>query len=51
MGRYIVIEDFNGSISIVKDPDTGDEKVFDNVTDAYKEKDKCQHGIVVYLGK
>lgn len=48
--RYVVIEDFNGTISLVTDED-GNVKVFDNRIDAYKEKDKCQHGVVVYLGR
>lgn len=50
MSRYVVIEDFNGTISLVTD-EGGNVKVFDNRTDAYEEKDKCQHGVVVYLGK
>ena len=50
MSRYIVIEDFNGTISLVTDED-GNVKVFDNRTDACEKKNKCQHGVVVYLGK
>lgn len=50
MSRYVVIEDFNGTINLVTDED-GNVKVFDNRTDAYEEKDKCQHDVVVYLGK
>lgn len=49
MSRYVVIEDFNGTINLVTDED-GNVKVFNDSLDAFEEKDKCQHGVIVYLG-
>ena len=49
--RYIVIEDFNDNIAIVSDPETGEVKVFDTEVEAQEEADKCQHGVIVNLGK
>lgn len=49
--RLVVIEDFNGSISLVTDPDTGEVIVFDDPEAAYAEAGECQNGIVVCLNK
>lgn len=48
--KYVVIEDFNGLINLVVDPEDGMTKVFDNKTDAMAEAQDCQNGIVVCLG-
>lgn len=47
--RYVVIEDFNGNISLVVDEDTGSTKVFDTYEEALIESKECQNGIVVKL--
>ena len=47
--RYVVIEDFNGLINLVVDPDDGMTKVFDNEADAVTEAQNCQNGTVVCL--
>lgn len=47
--RVVVIEDFNGYISFVTDPDTGDVKVFDNIEEARAEVKKCQNGYLYIL--
>lgn len=48
-GRFVVIEDFNGMISLVSDPETGDTLVFDTYEEAEVEAKKCQNGKVVKL--
>lgn len=47
---YIVIERFGGAeyASIVTDED-GNNKVFENKSDAQEEADDCQDGIIVEL--
>lgn len=50
MGRYVVIDDFNGTINLVTDPENGMTKVFDNKADTIVEAQDCQNGIVVCLG-
>lgn len=47
--RYVVIEDFNGLINLVVDPDDGMTKVFDNEADAVTEAQNCQNGTIVCL--
>lgn len=47
-GRYVVIEDFNGYISLVTDPE-GDVLVFNTPDKAQEEAKKCQNGKVVKL--
>ena len=47
-GRYIVIEDFNDSISLVTDPE-GEVLVFSTPDEAEKEAKECQNGKVVRL--
>jgi len=49
--RLVVIEDFNGTINLVTDPDTGEVIVFDNPEEAYAEAGECQNGVVVCLDK
>lgn len=46
--RYVVIEDFNGTIGLCTSED-GEVLVFDNIEDAQKEADACQNGTVVKL--
>lgn len=48
-GRFVVIEDFNGYISLVADPDSGDTLVFNTSDEAEEEAKKCQNGKVVKL--
>lgn len=48
-GRFVVIEDFNGCISLVTDPDSGDTLVFDTSDEAEEGAKKCQNGKVVKL--
>lgn len=48
-GRFVVIEDFNGMISLVADPETGDTLVFDTYEEAEVEAKECQNGKVVKL--
>lgn len=48
-GRYVIIEDFNGCISLVTDPDSGDTLVFETYDEAAEEAKKCQKGKVVKL--
>ena len=48
--KYVVIEDFNGLINLVVDPENGMNKVIDNKADAMAEAQDCQNGIVVCLG-
>lgn len=48
-GRFVIIEDFNGIISLVSDPETGDTRVFDTSDKAEKEAKECQNGKVVRL--
>lgn len=48
-GRFVVIEDFNGYISLVADPDSGDTLVFDTSDEAEEEAKECQNGKVVKL--
>lgn len=43
--RVVVIEDFNGNIELVRDPDTCDVLVFEDL----EEANKCQNGIVAML--
>lgn len=47
--RAVVIEDFNGSIELVRDPDTCDVLVFEDLESAWKEANRCQNGIVAML--
>lgn len=49
LGRFIVIEDFNGSITIVTNPESGDTLVFDTYNEALAESKKCQNGKIVKL--
>lgn len=49
MNRYVVIDDFNGLINLVVDPEDGMTKVFDTKEEAQAEADECQDGIVVPL--
>lgn len=44
--RVVVIEDFNGNIELVRDPDT---LVFEDLESAWEEANKCQNGIVAML--
>lgn len=46
--KLVVIEDFNGFISLVTDED-GEVKVFDDYNKADKEAKECQNGKVVIL--
>lgn len=39
-GRFVVIEDFNESVSLVVDPDSGDTLVFDTSDEAEEEAKK-----------
>lgn len=48
-GRFVVIEDFNGMISLVSDPETGDTLVFDTYEEAEVEAEDCQNGKIVKL--
>ena len=48
-GRFVVIEDFNGMISLVSDPETGETRVFDTSDEAFEEAKDCQNGKVVRL--
>lgn len=48
-GRFVVIEDFNGYISLVADPESGDTLVFETYDEAKKETKNCQNGKVVKL--
>lgn len=48
-GRYVVIEDFNGSVSLATDPDSGDVLIFETSDKALEEAKKCQNGKVVKL--
>ena len=48
-GRFVVIEDFNGYISLVADPDSGDTLVFNTSDEAEEEAKNCQNGKVVKL--
>lgn len=48
-GRFVVIEDFNGYISLVADPDSGDTLVFNTSDEAEEEAKECQNGKVVKL--
>lgn len=50
MGRYVVIDDFNGIINLVVDPEDGTTKVFNTYEEAKKEAEDCQNGIVINLG-
>lgn len=47
--RAVVIEDFNGSIELVRDPDTCDVLVFEDLESACEEANRCQNGIVAML--
>lgn len=47
--RFVVIEDFNGYISLVADPDSGDTLVFETSDEAEEEAKECQNGKVVKL--
>lgn len=47
--RAVVIEDFNGSIELVRDPDTCDVLVFEGLESAWEEANRCQNGIVAML--
>lgn len=47
--RAVVIEDFNGSIELVRDPDTCDVLVFEDLESAWEEANRCQNGIVAML--
>ena len=47
--RAVVIEDFNGSIELVRDPDTCDVLVFEDLEPAWEEANRCQNGIVAML--
>ena len=47
--KYVVIEDFNGLINLVVNPEDGMTKVFDNKADATAEAQDCQNGIVICL--
>lgn len=42
--RAVVIEDFNGSIELVRDPDTCDVLVFEDLESAWEEANRCQNG-------
>lgn len=46
--KYVVIEDFNGVISL-RANENGETIVFNNIEDAQKEADACQNGTVVKL--
>lgn len=48
-GRFIVIEDFNGTIELVTDPDAGEVMVFETYEEAEKEAKECQNGKIVKL--
>lgn len=48
-GRFVVIEDFNGNISLVTDYDSGDTLVFYTYEEAEAEAKECQNGKVVKL--
>lgn len=48
--RYVVIEDFNGLINLVADPESGVTKVFNTKEEAQEEASECQNGIIVNLG-
>ena len=47
-GRYVVVDDFNGSVNLVTDED-GVTKEFRTYAGARYEADECQNGIVVQL--
>ena len=47
--RVVVIEDFNGNIELVRDPDTCDVLVFEDLELAWEEANRCQNGIVAML--
>lgn len=47
--RAVVIEDFNGSIELVRDLDTCDVLVFEDLESAWGEANRCQNGIVAML--
>lgn len=46
--KYIVVEDFNGAISLVYDS-TGEVKVFDSLKEAKREASLLQNGLVFPL--
>lgn len=50
MGRYVVIDDFNGLINLVVDPEDGMTKVFSTKEEAQAEANECQNGKVINLG-
>lgn len=50
MSRYVVIDDFNGLINLVVNPEDGMTKVFDTKEEAQAEADECQNGKVIDLG-
>lgn len=47
--RFVIIEDFNGCIHLVTDPETGATIVYDNPNEAFEEAKKYQNGKVVGL--
>lgn len=50
-GRYVVIDDFNGFVNLVVNPEDGMTKVFDTFEEAQREAAECQKGLVINLGK
>lgn len=48
-GRFVVVEDFLGSVSLATDPDSGDVLIFETSDEAEEEAKKCQNGKVVKL--
>lgn len=48
MERFVIIEDFNGTIALVTDEE-GNTKVFGSFSEAVTEADECQNGVVVPL--
>lgn len=48
-GRFVVIEDFNGTVNLATDPDSGDVLIFETFDEAEEEAKKCQNGKVVKL--
>ena len=47
--RFVIIEDFNGIISLVSDPETGETLVFKTLDKASEEAKNWQNGKVVKL--
>lgn len=48
MERFVIIEDFNGTIALVTD-ENGNPKLFGSFSEAVTEAGDCQNGVIVPL--